>query len=161
MKVCGKCGHLNDDDSVFCVIDGAALVAGGGQSSSRIFVDLDNQQTSPENEKKVVTAVPTAEVSPPPRSPAFLFAALGALGAIVVLLGGYIILNSGSNRESVTESTNQATVQSARPLQDSTGNADNASVGERENTSMPAMNADETQKIKGRSRLTELQRRDC
>lgn len=121
MKKCPNCTQVFPDDDLYCPDDGAALVAGDDRSSSRIFVDLDDQQSSPETETQIVAAVPIGEVAQPQRSPALLYAALGALGAIVLLLGGYVVLDIGSNRNSSTGSVNQAAVQSPSPLPGSDG----------------------------------------
>lgn len=88
MRICPKCGHQNDDDSGFCVIDGAAL-------SERLVVDLA------EPEPEVLTQVvahptpPRAPAAQPAVRPGFIYGVIGALAAAVVLLGGYVLILSG------------------------------------------------------------------
>lgn len=91
MRACPKCGHPNDDDSGYCVIDGAPL-------GERLVVDL--AEPEPEILTQVVSKqapAPLGPVSaaPPAVRPGFIYGMIGALAAAVVLLGGYVVLLSG------------------------------------------------------------------
>jgi hypothetical protein len=107
MKLCPQCGHANDDDSDFCVIDGARLSAGDG--AHRVVINWDQSDRSDE--------VPTQFVGVPQPSlqrqagdnSKVLYGVIGALCTIVAAMGAYFVMTRSvidvSNSNVVTRAT--------------------------------------------------------
>lgn len=86
MKRCPRCGHSNDDDSGFCIVDGVVLEGG-----ERVFVSLEDETPT-----RVVPHPQSVETTPLPGiRPAFVYAITSTLAAAVLILAAYIVLTRG------------------------------------------------------------------
>ncbi len=132
MRVCPQCGHSNEDDSTFCVVDGVQL-----DNDARIRVDL--AQSELDEKTRIVerpSTAPLASPAPAASRPALIYGIIGALAASVILLATYIALN----RVGVDSGNTVSSETSASPLPGSNGITNSAANQSNRSPERPAPN---------------------
>lgn len=113
MNKCPRCNQLYDAGSIFCINDGTTLIAVAPKVDDRFVVSLDDGPFNNETPTQFVPkTLPVPETQAADHSK-LIYAVVGALGGIILVLFGYIVLLAPTNK---TASTPNANSQNSNPV---------------------------------------------
>lgn len=107
MKQCSNCKKFYQDDDDFCPEDGSPLGA-SGNAENRVVVSWDERPTEPAPRPFVPPPLPHPVPQQGGGNNAILYALIGALVAVVVI-GGIYILNSGPDKTTWSNTSSAST----------------------------------------------------
>ncbi|GEM_PF-6434215 len=137
MKRCSQCGSFSDDDNLYCVNDGAVLIEVGAAGGERVVVDWDDRADEVPTQFVAVPKSPPQDVTTD--NSKFLYGLIGALFAVVVVMGFYLIYTVSRGDQSSASSPTQGTpAPSVTPDPNNIGAANFSANSVRPATNAPA-----------------------